>query len=102
MQVPWVALTTIPVQGRAYTDGLRGAYLFLNVPPEDRFPAYFENNQASAEKDRVQEFNAALDLRVKHFAMTHPDMSVTMFDAHSWFNDKLNNASQYGFTNITG
>jgi len=102
MQDFWVVLTTIPIQEQVYADGLRGAYLFLTAPPEDRFPLFFGGQQASAVKDRVREFNALLDVRVKKFAIAHPDMHVILFDAHSWFNEKLNNANQHGFSNIAG
>jgi len=38
---------------------------------------------------------------VATFAETNPAASVLTFDAHSWFNEVLDNAAAYGFTNIT-
>jgi len=74
----------------------------MSASPEERFPFYVGGQQANAVKDRIQEFNAVLDVRVKNFADAHPDMNVILFDVYSWFNEKLDNASQYGFQNITG
>lgn len=91
-------------QELAYTTGLRGAHLFINVPPEERNPASLAtpSESVAAYKQRIDEFNAALRTSVAQFAQNHTDLTVLTFDAHSWFNEMLDNAEEYGFTNITG
>ncbi|KAI0322350.1 hypothetical protein OF83DRAFT_1049465 [Amylostereum chailletii] len=86
----------------AYTHGLRGAHLFLNVPPEDRAPGHLNTTNAAPEKQRVTEFNAALNTHLATFASGHPDLAVFAFDAHAWFTTVLDNPSTYGFGNVTG
>ncbi|KAA1469878.1 hypothetical protein DENSPDRAFT_835557 [Dentipellis sp. KUC8613] len=86
----------------AYAHGLRGAYLFVNVPPEDRSPNNLGKSSAPAIAARIEEYNAALAAHVEDFAQSHPDMNVMTFDAHTWFNDILDNAQSYGFHNTTG
>ncbi|EIM85979.1 uncharacterized protein STEHIDRAFT_131659 [Stereum hirsutum FP-91666 SS1] len=86
----------------AYTTGLRGAHLFINVPPEERSPAFVGTSSEATHKQLVDEFNAALNTSVAQFAQNHTELTVLTFDAHSWFNEVLDNAEQFGFTNITG
>ncbi|TFY68387.1 hypothetical protein EVG20_g3574 [Dentipellis fragilis] len=84
----------------AYAHDLRGSYLFINVPPEDRSPNNLGKSSAPAIAARIEEYNAALAAYVKDFAQSHPDMNVMTFDAHTWFNDILDNAKNYH--NTTG
>ncbi|ETW81017.1 hypothetical protein HETIRDRAFT_240452, partial [Heterobasidion irregulare TC 32-1] len=86
----------------AYTVGLRGTHLFVNVPPGERTPASLPNpTKAAIQKQRIAEYNAALDARVDQFAAAHPTSTVLKFDANAWFNKVLNNYKMFGFSNIT-
>ncbi len=91
------------IQDFAYSRGLQGTHLFINVPPGQREPA--RNNdpagQAALQK-RVLEFNTILSGYIEGFATRHRDLNVLTFDAYTWFDDILDNAGRYGFTNITG
>lgn len=86
----------------AYTTGLRGAHLFINVPPEERSPAFVGTSSEATHKQLVDQFNDVLSTYVAEFAKNHTDVRVLTFDAHEWFNGILDNAEEYGFTNITG
>ena len=39
---------------------------------------------------------------VAGFAARHPQMTVLAFDAYAWFDEVLDDAARYGFTNTTG
>ncbi|OBZ71416.1 hypothetical protein A0H81_08770, partial [Grifola frondosa] len=86
----------------AYDRNLRGTYLFINVPPEDRSPSHANTSWAATLAANIDDYNAVLDAHVQDFAATHSDMNVLTFDAHAWFNGVLDSPSQFGFTNITG
>ena len=79
---------------RAYSSGLRGAYLFINVPTLDRSPgALAQTADARATYARhIAAYNAALAARVRSFAAAHPDVAVLGFDANAWFARALDNA----------
>lgn len=72
------------------------------MPPEERSPAFVGTSSEATHKQLVHEFNAALITSVAQFAQNHTEVTVLTFDAHSWFNEVLDNAEQFGFTNITG
>ncbi|KAF7798409.1 hypothetical protein EIP86_009630 [Pleurotus ostreatoroseus] len=87
----------------AYKNGLRGTYLFINVPPGQHEPA--RNGDPAAQallQKRVTEFNHILSGYVQGFARRFRSVNVLSFDAYAWFEDVLANAAQYGFTNTTG
>ncbi|KAH8114740.1 hypothetical protein DFH11DRAFT_1508678 [Phellopilus nigrolimitatus] len=86
----------------AYTTGLRGAHLFLTIPPTERTPSSLGSASAPTLQAHVEEYNALLVQYVQAFANSHTDTSVLVFDAHGWFNYALDNAAALGFTNITG
>ncbi|KAI0036447.1 hypothetical protein K488DRAFT_41084 [Vararia minispora EC-137] len=87
----------------AYITGLRGTYLFINVPPEERSPANVGNPEnAGRANDSIVSYNAALSSAVAKFSATHTDVHVSSFDAHAWFNAALNHATALGFANTTG
>ncbi|KAH7923816.1 putative lysophospholipase [Leucogyrophana mollusca] len=87
----------------AYESGLRGPQLFINVPPEERSPAWVDDaTWGPVLKEHITTFNAVLAGYVQKFSEAHPDTPVVAFDAHTWFNSILDDAEQYGFTNITG
>ncbi|KAH7915416.1 putative lysophospholipase [Hygrophoropsis aurantiaca] len=87
----------------AYNNGLNGPQLFINVPPEERSPAWVNDaTWGPVLKQHIIEYNAVLAAHIQKFADAHPETPVVTFDAHSWFNSILDNAEQFGFTNITG
>ncbi|KAI1793243.1 hypothetical protein LXA43DRAFT_1001538 [Ganoderma leucocontextum] len=85
-----------------YDHNLRGTYLFINVPPIDRAPAWLGNSRAQFYKQNITEYNSALATHAASFAEDHKDVNVLTFDANAWFGDVLDNASAYGFKNTTG
>ncbi|KAH9838700.1 uncharacterized protein C8Q71DRAFT_752519 [Rhodofomes roseus] len=86
----------------AYDNGLQGAHLFINVPPGERAPAHTDSDDQDTIKAHIELYNSVLADYVAAFAKEHPDTNVLTFDAHSWFNEVLDNAAVYGFTNTTG
>ena len=86
----------------AYDNGLQGAHLFINVPPEERAPGHVNNADHNTIKAHIELYNSILEDYVAAFAERNPGASVLTFDAHSWFNEVLDNAAAYGFSNITG
>ncbi|KAJ3557816.1 hypothetical protein NM688_g1269 [Phlebia brevispora] len=87
----------------AYGRGLRGTYLFINVPPGQRKPARKDDpNGQELLRKRVVEFNTILSGYIQGIAARHRNLNVLSFDAYTWFNEVLDNPGQYGFTNTTG
>ncbi|KAJ3895479.1 hypothetical protein GG344DRAFT_85942 [Lentinula edodes] len=86
----------------AFDNGLR-KHLFINVPPEDRNPATVGNVTAAAEmKEHIALFNSALANHTIAFSEKNPNATVMTFDANAVFNNILDNAAEFGFSNITG
>ncbi|KAJ3921154.1 hypothetical protein F5877DRAFT_36602 [Lentinula edodes] len=86
----------------AFDNGLR-KHLFINVPPEDRNPATVGNATAAAEmKEHIALFNSALANHTIAFSEKNPNATVMTFDANAVFNNILDNAAEFGFSNITG
>lgn len=73
------------------------------MPPEERSPAWVNDPvDGPVIKENIILFNAVLQEFVDSFETRHPETNVFTFDAHTWFNDILDNGSSYGFNNITG
>ncbi|VDC00684.1 unnamed protein product [Peniophora sp. CBMAI 1063] len=87
---------------RAYSFGLRGAYLFINVPPEDRSPNDLGTTRQAAAAESIAGYNSALASSVANFSASHPDLHVSSFDAHAWFGKALDDYEELGFKNVTG
>ncbi|KAI5117453.1 hypothetical protein M0805_005830 [Coniferiporia weirii] len=87
---------------RAYSVGLRGAHLFLTVPPGERMPASLGSPSAPTLEAHVDIYNTLLMQHARTFAQRYASTPVLVFDAHAWFNYALDNAPALGFTNITG
>ncbi|KAJ3811872.1 hypothetical protein F5876DRAFT_88058 [Lentinula aff. lateritia] len=86
----------------AFDNGLK-KHLFINVPPEDRNPATVGNATAAAEmKEHIALFNSALANHTIAFSEKNPNATVMTFDANAVFNNILDNAAEFGFSNITG
>jgi len=87
----------------AYTRGLEGTHVFINVPPEHRSPSWINNPTGAAKlESNTLLFNQILSTYVEQFTARHTTSNVFTFDAYSWFNEVLDNAGDYGFKNITG
>ncbi|KIJ54734.1 carbohydrate esterase family 16 protein [Sphaerobolus stellatus SS14] len=85
-----------------YNKGLRN-FLFINVPPEERSPAHVNDTEFGPTlKENIILFNNVLAEFIAQFARTHKDAIAISFDAHSWFNNVLDNPSTFGFKNVTG
>ncbi|KAE9400471.1 hypothetical protein BT96DRAFT_1097653, partial [Gymnopus androsaceus JB14] len=86
----------------AFDNGLKN-HVFINVPPEDRNPSYIGNVTEAAElKGNIALFNDALLNHSAAFVSQNPDANVMNFDSNVVFSDILDNAAEFGFTNITG
>jgi len=86
----------------AFDKGL-SKHLFINVPPEDRSPSFVgDPTAAAALKNHIQLFNDALSQHSAAFAAQNPSATVMNFNANAVFSFILDNASGFGFTNITG
>ncbi|KAH9940139.1 uncharacterized protein BXZ73DRAFT_99136 [Epithele typhae] len=86
----------------AYDHDLRGAYLFVTVPPLDRSPDHLGTSIAPTYRQNILDYNAALLAHAAAFGRAHADVHVLTFDAHAFFTSVLDSAASYGFTNITG
>ena len=89
-------------QQTAYDHYLRGTYLFITLPPLERSPDHIGTSIAPLYKQNIIDYNTALLNHTARFAAAHRDVNVLTFDAHAWFNEILDTAEDYGFTNITG
>jgi hypothetical protein len=86
----------------ATNGGLR-THLFINIPPEERAPGSINSpTKAALLKEHITEFNTVLAAHVSAFENANPGTRVMTFDAHSWFNNVLDNPRSFGFTNTTG
>lgn len=73
------------------------------MPPEERSPAWVNDPvDGPVIRENIILFNAVLQEFVDSFGTKHPETNVFTFDAHTWFNDILDNGSSYGFDNTTG
>ncbi len=95
-------ISTPSPQQNAYDHYLRGTYLFITLPPLERSPDHIGTSIAPLYKQNIIDYNTALLKHTTRFAATHRDVNVLTFDAHAWFNEILDTAPDYGFTNITG
>nr|VWP01537.1 Zn(2)-C6 fungal-type domain-containing protein [Ganoderma boninense] len=89
-------------QRNAYDHYLRGTYLFITLPPLERSPDHIGTSIAPLYKQNIIDYNTALLKHTERFATAHRDVNILTFDAHAWFNEILDTAEDYGFTNITG
>ena len=91
-------------QEQAYDNGLRGAQFFVNVPPEERNPDSLARGSTRIYqyKTNIDLYNSILQNRVEAFSKLHPEVPVFLFDSNKWFNQALDDAIDFGFTNVTG
>lgn len=91
------------MQELAYAQGLKGTHLFINVPPGHRAPARNGDPAGQAQlKANIVLYNEILAEFVSALKSRHKDLNVLTFDSYTWFNQILDDAAFYGFTNTTG
>ncbi|KAF8706110.1 carbohydrate esterase family 16 protein, partial [Rhizoctonia solani] len=86
---------------QVYDTGIR-SFLFLNVPTRDRSPGSLGRPDVGNQIAQVKNFNILLEQRVNAFKSSRNDTSVVLFDTNMLMDEALDNARQFGFTNITG
>ncbi|KAJ7644194.1 hypothetical protein FB45DRAFT_1020976 [Roridomyces roridus] len=87
---------------KAHDNGLH-THLFINVPAEERSPSSLGSpTKAASLKANILLYNSILAQHITAFKATNPDATIMTFDSNSWFNQILDTASEFGFTNITG
>lgn len=86
---------------RVYQTGLK-SFLFVNVPPTDRAPAFTNSPLTAIQKAHIGVFNSILEQRVNAFKKAKKDTSVVLLDSNALLGQILDNAAAYGFTNTTG
>lgn len=74
-------------------------FLFMNLNPADRYPGATAPPNAMTTK--VNLYNAALANHTDAFAGAHADAKVMLYDANSFLNSVLDNASEWGIKNTT-
>ncbi|KZT51788.1 carbohydrate esterase family 16 protein [Calocera cornea HHB12733] len=85
-----------------HSKGLKN-HLFINVPPEERSPAWVNGNPgATTLKAHINLYNDVLAESINKWESEHGDVNVFQFDAHGWWNYVLDHYLIYGFKNITG
>ncbi|KAI0087837.1 hypothetical protein BDY19DRAFT_226732 [Irpex rosettiformis] len=87
----------------AYSKGLKGTYLFINVPPEHRNPS--RNGDSAGQtllQAHIEQYNNILSDFVAALKDRHSDLNILTFDSYTWFNQILDDGAFYGFTNTTG
>lgn len=86
------------VQQGLYEDGARN-FLFIDVPPIERSPAYRALTKAKGAKEtRFIEWNKVLARKIREFAAAAGDpISALYFSSHKVFEDILNNPKSFGF-----
>jgi len=85
-----------------HSKGLKN-HLFINVPPEERSPAWVNGNAgAPTLKAHIDSYNEVLAEWIEKWKGENADVNVFAFDAHGWWNYVLDNYVTYGFKNITG
>ncbi|KGP63117.1 lysophospholipase [Legionella norrlandica] len=75
--------------------------LVLNIPDLGRTPAAIEFDSKEAMTYFSIQHNIAVAKTVEQFKQTYPDVEWLFFDMSSQFNNVLDHAPEYGFTNIT-
>ncbi|BGP58658.1 hypothetical protein JCM8202v2_006327 [Rhodotorula sphaerocarpa] len=86
-----------------YDGGARN-FLFLTLPPTQRAPgiALFKDYPTvSLYGPTIDLYNGALTSFTTTLASSHPDITVTLFDAHAVFTEILDNPTAFGFADAT-
>ncbi|KAF8912193.1 hypothetical protein CPB84DRAFT_761365 [Gymnopilus junonius] len=81
------------------------SFLVLTVPPTDRAPLILQQGPSVVAKFKplLANYNAQLSSTVKKFQASHRNIETAIvFDTQPVFNTLLDNASTFGFVNITG
>lgn len=76
--------------------------LVLNLPDLGRTPAAIEFGSIETMSYFSTQHNEALSKTVSNLRQAYPDVEWLFFDMNTAFNEVLEHAADYGFTNITG
>lgn len=82
-----------------YTQQIR-SFAFFNLPPIEKTPANLKKN-TTAIAELVELYNNIVAEHVEEFKAKYRDANVITIDAHSYFNDYLENAEAHGFKETT-
>ncbi|PSR82843.1 lysophospholipase A [Coniella lustricola] len=78
-------------------------WLFMNLPPLNRSPPNLVRAAGPLPNaTMIDWWDESLQSHADAFAAAHEDASVMIFDANTFLNGVLDNATEYGFTNTTG
>ena len=86
---------------RVYDLGYRH-FLFLNLPPLDRIPAFIGAADPRVNRTMVRWFNDELESAVGRFAGNHSDASVGVFDVDALLRRVLDEPRRFQIVNTTG
>ncbi|KAI9480605.1 MAG: hypothetical protein EXX96DRAFT_563475 [Benjaminiella poitrasii] len=75
-------------------------FMLINVPPLDRAPMWHHTTNEQLIKTRVIDYNKKLTEMIHALRKMHSSAVIMEYDAWSFFNKLLNNASQFGITDI--
>lgn len=77
-------------------------FLFVNLPPLDRTPGNVLKTEPSPNKAMIGWWDDALEKYSTGFAAEHKEVKTMLFDANTFLNGVLDDASEYGIMNTTG
>lgn len=77
-------------------------FLFMNLPPLDRTPGNSKLPIPNNTTQKVDWYDAALANHSAAFGEQNADAKVMLFDANTFLNGVMDNASEYGIKNTTG
>lgn len=76
-------------------------FLFVNLPPLDRTPGNVKKPNPSPNSTMIGWWDETLEKYSDDFASQNDGVTTLVFDANTFLNDVLDNASDYGITNTT-
>lgn len=76
-------------------------FLFVNLPPRDRTPGNLVKAEPVPNKTQIAWWDDALQRHSEAFAEAHPGVTALLYDANTFLNGVLDNATAYGIKNTT-
>lgn len=76
-------------------------FLFLNLPPLDRTPSNLLRANPLPNKTQIAWWDDSLAAHSEAFAAANPGVTTLLYDANTFLNGVLDNATAYGFSNTT-
>lgn len=76
-------------------------FLFINLPPLDRTPSNLVRANPLPNKTQIAWWDDSLAQHSEAFAASHPGVTTLLYDANTFLNGVLDNATAYGITNTT-